>query len=300
MSRGARNYTFTINNATELLDLDVFPEVKYFYYQEEISSTGTYHLQGFVCFHKAVRITWIKKHVDQLATAHLEVMGGTIPENKRYCSKPGALGGPYSVGEEPAGQGSRSDLEGVKRAVIAGKTSEELWDENFGTMVRYHKAIEIYKQIKIAPRDFKTITFLILGPPGRGKSTLARILAKTLSTRVYQVPETKQSGLYVDGYDNEEVAILDEMSGSRMKPTMFNGFCDEHEYKANVIGRPPVQWRPKYLFITANHHPRYWWKNRSAIDLLQTTRRIDGWIYMFNPPKQFRFNGNLINISDVF
>lgn len=300
MSRGARNYTFTVNNPMELLDLDVFPDVKFYFYQEEMSSTGTHHYQGFVCFFKQVRIVWIKKHIDQLATAHLEVMQGSIAENKVYCSKEGGLGGPYYSGQEPDGQGSRSDLMGLKRNIDAGATTEYIWDNYFGTMTRYHKAIEIYKQIKIAPRDFKTIVILIVGPPGRGKSTLARLLGTQINKKVYYVPETKQSGLYIDGYDNEEVAILDEMGGNRMRPTVWNGLCDEHPYKANVIGRPPVQWRPKYLFVTTNYHPRYWWKNRSDNELVQTTRRIDGWIYMFNPPKTFHFNGVLMNISDVF
>lgn len=71
--------------------------------------TGRLHLQGFVCFDRAMRMSALKRlH----ATAHWETMRGTLEDAEKYCSKeesrmPGKE--PFKWGTRPA-QGKRSDL----------------------------------------------------------------------------------------------------------------------------------------------------------------------------------------------
>lgn len=172
----------------------------------------------------------------------------------------------------------------MKRAIDEGVSDQTLWEEHFSNMTRYHNAFKEYKRIKAPKRNWKTKVFLIIGPPGKGKSTIAKLLARYISPgSTYVVPESKQSGLYFDGYDGEECVILDEMDGTRMKPTLFNLIADEHEASVPTTGRAAVAWYPRYLFVISNYAPKYWWKKRSNAQLLQTTRRIDCTFKLLNP-----------------
>lgn len=141
-------------------------------------------------------------------------------------------------------------------------------------MMRYGKSIIDYKRRKTPKRNFKTKVFLFIGPAGTGKSTLMKTLGAYLGT-VYRAPAKKGSGAYYDDYDGEEVTIIDEFDGDRMKPTTFNELADEHEFVLPVHGSAGHQFISKYLFIGSNYLPRQWWKNRNASQLRQTTRRID-------------------------
>lgn len=158
--------------------------------------------------------------------------------------------------------------------ILRGDSLKRIHDENFGTMIRYGKALKEYKRVKTHPRDFKSKVFLFVGPPGKGKSTLMRIIGKALGS-FYKAPAPKGSGAYYDDYDGEDVFMMDEFDGSRMKPTDFNELCDEHEYVLPVHGGAGHQMVSKYIFIGTNYLPSQWWKNRNPAQLRQTTRRID-------------------------
>lgn len=81
----ARNWCFTINNYTED-DLKSIPDwdCKAVAFSQETGESGTPHLQGFVCFQNAVRLSTMKLLHPR---AHWEIMRGSIQDNERYCSK---------------------------------------------------------------------------------------------------------------------------------------------------------------------------------------------------------------------
>ena len=189
---------------------------------------------------------------------------------------PTQIEGPWTFGEMSA-QGQRSELLEIQRELDRGITTKRLRKEFFPEWVRFGKAFTEYRRGITEPRDRKTVTFLFIGPPGRGKSTLMKRLARYIGS-VYKVPHKKGSGLYFDDYDNQDVMILDEFSGSTMPPEFFNLLADEHECVLPVHGGAGHQMVSKYLFIGTNYHPKFWWKNRSPVQLQQTTRRIDVWV----------------------
>lgn len=158
--------------------------------------------------------------------------------------------------------------------ILRGVSLKRVHDENFGTMIRYGKAIKEYKRTITKPRNFKSKVFLFIGPPGKGKSTLMKLIGQALGS-FYKAPAPKGSGAYYDDYDGEDVFMMDEFDGSRMKPTDFNELCDEHEYVLPVHGSAGHQMVSKYIFIGSNYLPKQWWKNRNPHQLRQTTRRID-------------------------
>jgi len=162
----------------------------------------------------------------------------------------------------------------VKALLDANAPLKRVAEEHFGLFLRHERSLKSYKRTITKPRDFKTVVFLFVGPAGKGKSTLMTLLARQIGS-VYRAPQAKGSGAYFDDYDGQDVFVWDEFDGASTTPTMFNTIADRFECVLPVHGGAGHQMVSKYLFIGTNYHPKYWWRKRSAAQLVQTTRRID-------------------------
>lgn len=99
--REAKRWCFTLNNPTHddfppdyETTQEVVPSVYFDYLLvgNETSSTGTPHLQGFICFKEKHRLSWIIKNLFVSRTtgkgrASWRVCKGTVQENIDYCKK---------------------------------------------------------------------------------------------------------------------------------------------------------------------------------------------------------------------
>jgi len=280
MSVQARNALFTQFLETSsasggVLMPDDWPDVAFCTWQlESCPDTGKLHYQGYVEFVGKKTWNWCHTHLSGLETAHFERRRGTQAQAIAYCNKlDSRADGPWQYGEARA-QGARSDLVDIKRKIDDGVAINSLYDEHFGSMIRYKRQFIEYKRVTTSSRSLKTKTFLFVGPPGKGKSTLMKVLARYLG-RVYVQPFKKGSGLYFDDYDGEDVMIIDEFDGDVMTPKMFNAIADEHPCVLPVHGGAGHQMVSRYLFLGSNYAPQSWWKKRNASQLRQTTRRID-------------------------
>jgi len=285
---------------------EVFPQwISYVCFQSEIGENGTLHLQGYL---ECIGVRSLKQLLavpgfdtqDEGYSVHLEVRRGTQKQAVEYCKKQDdtTIAGTFEEHGEMKEQGKRSDLNDVKEKVDKMISLKRIHDENFGTMIRYGRAIKEYKRQVTKPRNFPTITILLVGPSGVGKSRFATEFCKLLGT-VYKVPKPKNSGLYWDDYDGETVTFLDEFDGNYMRPTDFNELADRYEYVVPVHGGAGHQFVSKYLVICSNYLPKYWWKKRSAVQLVQTTRRINAMIPLIPasskvPEVMVLHNGTLI------
>jgi len=179
----------------------------------------------------------------------------------------------------------------VDRNPLVSRSALE--DEYFSSMMRYGSAICDWKRRKVPVRAHKTQCYVFFGYPGMGKSTLMKLIARYLATdgRVYFAPNKKGSGQYYDDYDGEEVMVLDEMGGERMRPVDFNCLADEHPCLLPVHGKAGHQFVSKYLLIGTNTLPRHWWANRTEAEIRQTIRRIDGmFVFHRKIPKTFELD----------
>lgn len=274
----ARNYVFTTffenDDVLSLVETDFPAWLTYVVWQLELCpTTNRPHYQGYLeCMGQQ---TMVRLHtVPGFESSRFDVRRGTQARAIEYAKKDDTrVDGPWEWGT-PKEQGKRSDLLDVKEKLDNKVPLLVVHQEHFGTFVRYGKALKEYKRQITKPRDFKSKTFLFIGPPGKGKSTLMKLLAARLGS-FYKAPMPKGSGQYYDDYDGQDVLILDEFDGSRMRPTEFNDICDEHECVLTVHGGAGHQMVSKYIFIGTNYLPSKWWKNRNPAQVRQTMRRID-------------------------
>ncbi|ANN22660.1 replication initiation associated protein [Circular ssDNA virus sp.] len=294
-----RNIVFIINaidgddlvSQLRLLDFQhpTWKHVKYCIYQRECGGEeNRIHFQGYMEFH--IQQTYKQIHaMEGMHNAHFEKRIASAKKAKHYCMKPvegcdcanceaevrnpTKVEGPWEFGEM-SHQGARNDLLEVQREIERKTPMRRIAKEFFPEWVRFRQSFNEYRRHQTLCRDFKTKTFLFVGPPGKGKSTLMKIIARQIGSW-YKVPHKKGSGLYFDDYDNQEVMILDEFSGASMPPEFFNLLADEHECVLPVHGGAGHQMVSKYLFIGTNYAPKFWWKHRTPAQLLQTTRRLD-------------------------
>lgn len=332
MSRGARNYMVTVFASESgvsllLLDPSVWPHVTFFVYQRELCpKTSREHFQCYMELDSQVRYATLQEQCEGLEGAHFESRGGSQAQAVRYCVKPDMwkgsnivddtrIEGPWFWGDTKH-QGQRADLLEVQRDIRAGISNKRIAEEHFPEWVRFGKSFREFKRLTTKPRDFKTITILIVGPSGLGKSNFGTRLAKYLnvpgrcdelqfpelgyhpdfnpvirgisltdeSPLPYFMPE-KSTGFWADDYDSEPVFFIDEFGGDRCRPTFFNGLADRYPFVVPAHGSAGHQMVAKYLVICSNYAPKYWWKNRNTDQLKQTTRRIDALIKLI--PKKF-------------
>jgi len=313
MSR-AKNWCFTLNNYESLLDPGLFG-CSFCVYQEELSASGTPHLQGYVQFPKRVTLAYVRL-LDGLAGAHWEAAGGTPAENEHYCTKPVPgctchdcvtnirLGGPYHFGQiSRDGQGTRSDLRALQAALDANEPIRDLYHSHFATMARVEKFAINYRRISRPPRDWPMTVFVLVGAPKTGKTRTAWKLASMLGT-VFNVPFAKASGLYWDDYDGETSVIIDEFDGSRMSPKFFNLLTDRYPVSVQVHGGAGHQFVSRYVFITSNIPPRQWWPNAQIASVGALFRRITVLLKFFRtppppvPPRRILGYSNLLAIQN--
>lgn len=295
-SRRARNYCLTVwaveGEELALLDPSLWPNCSFFVYQREVCPTT--HREHFQCYLELDKAMPYKKLLEEwpgLEKAWCKTRVGSQAQAIRYCIKPDywkgerieddtRVEGPWFFGE-PKHQGERTDLLEIREAVDKGVPLKRIHEEYFPQMLRYGRAVKEYKRITTKPRDFQPVVLLIVGPAGTGKSRFARALASTLGS-VYSVPD-KHTGFWCDDYDGEDVFLFDEMDGDRIRPKAFNALCDRYECVLPSHGSAGVQLVSRYIILISNYLPKFWWRRRTAEQLLQTTRRIHA-IFRFLRP----------------
>jgi len=269
----AKTWTFTINNPTELLDLEAIPDVEKAVYQEELApETGTYHFQGCVVFKKRKTILAVKKAIHE--RAHLEVAKGTQLQNYKYCTKDDSR----LPGSEPdilgdwltGGQGTRTDLLSLRDAVLDGKTFVEIAkdDELTGALARSMRFVERLESDTSAATTRRPdihVTFHY-GPPGTGKTHCAGCDGDPADVYMYD-------GGFWDRYTGQHTVVLDEVGGHTCSPLTLNRICDKYPYTANIKGRtaPMVADR---IHLTSNFLPRSWWGPHTKFNEEALYRRI--------------------------
>lgn len=257
------NWMFTLfSKEGEDPDIDLprsWP-INYCIWQLELCpTTKRLHLQGYFQLPKKQRMSYLKKKIHP--TCFFERRKGTHQQAKDYCSKTETRQkGPWTIGEENEIEkpGQRNDLLDLKRKVDEGYSNLELWDNYFPPMLKFHKSIQVYKNLKSTPRNWQTECLYLYGPTNVGKTTLAKeMYSKDRPTKNWWMPKSNSSTApcWFDGYDNHIHVIFNEFRGEIPVGLLL-------ELIDNCPTTVPIKcgfvnWAPRQIFITSNFH----WKN---------------------------------------
>lgn len=235
-----------------LLDPSLWPDCKYCVYQlERCPDTGRLHYQGYVEFTGVKRYQWVQQNCDGLERAHFEVRRGTMEEARNYAMKMETrLDGPWEWGAPKPGQGSRSDLIHVKRALDEGRSMAYIGDNFFGTFLRYQRGLKEYKRIKMPKRDWAMEVVLIIGPSGTNKSRYCR--------QNYPDAYWKDGTKWWDDYDGQETVVWDEFYGHCCKYSDLLRLLDRYPMKVETKGGY-VEFTSRRIVFTSNQEPEQWY-----------------------------------------
>lgn len=201
----SRWWVFTVNNYTNV-DREQFDalcsDCEYLCYGFETGEkNGTPHLQGYLELAKPQRFSWLKKRVTR---AYIATRKGSRTQARDYCFK--ECHEPFEYGTwRPDKQGMRNDLVSLKRKVDEGANLEELYDDHFGSMLRYGRGIKEYMLIKRRKVKTQPIEcYWIYGSSGSGKT---RYVTELFSNDDYYM---KSNNKWWCGYSGESIVIWDD------------------------------------------------------------------------------------------
>lgn len=275
-------WVFTYNNYVSVDEPKIWfnqsdGEILFLIYEPETASTGTKHLQGYVELKKNPRnkngrsLKWMRDNVSK--NVNWAPARGTLEQNIEYCSKEGneiRLGEPQDDGRivrvEAANKKNKSSMDAVKKMIDEGATDTELWQAHFSVMSRYSKAFDAYRRsMKSRERNWHTKLLVLVGPPGTGKSAMAKRIADAQGG-AFWVRKPKFGGnLWFDGYDGQDIVIFDEFDGSWMSFEEFLRFADRYPLTVETKGSM-VPFVARLLIVTSNKLPRDWWSTEAVDD----------------------------------
>lgn len=226
----------------------------------ETGESGTPHIQMAIYFHKKRAWGAVKKLFPR---AHVEHMGGSW-EQQDYCCKDGEL---IRCEDHRPKKGKRSDLESFYADIKAGRSLAELYDAHPSAMIRYRSAFDRIRN-DLNEYPFRKVDVRIIwGPGGTGKTRDAmyvpvqdehgEIEQWVKKKSIYRVP-LSENLKWFDGYNGQQILVVDEFRGNTCKFSRWLQLCDGHELKVEVKGSVvPAEWTQ--IWFTSNVDPEQWW-----------------------------------------
>lgn len=241
---GSKNWSFTINNPLDECAGFVKEKMGYLICGLEVGDkTHTKHIQGYVQMKKRTTRASMKKI---WPTAHLEIARGSPKQNVTYCSKEGKS---HEHGELTKGQGSRSDLDGIKVLIDSNCSLAEIRDAHYGDFIRYQKSIRFDREFVRSHRSEPTELHIHWGATGTGKSKYCR--------DHYPEAYWKPFGKWWDDYDGQETVVIDEFYGWLPFSVLLRLADWTPLYVPNKGGF--AKFTAKRIIITSNADPESWY-----------------------------------------
>lgn len=264
-----RAWVFTLNNPPNALDIEDWP-VKYVIYQKEVGESGTPHFQGYAEFTKPIRLSGVRR---LLGTAHWEPRKGTRDEARAYSSKEDTrVEGPWEYGDwGKGGQGSRTDVSGLKEKVMSGAPLKEIFESETLSFLKYSRSVEKARLLYQPKRDWPVEVTVLVGPTGVGKSKYCREVAPNAYW--------KQPSNWWDGYDGQADVVLDDYYGWLPFHELLR-VLDRYEHQVQSKGGN-TQLLAKRIWITSNKSPDQWYdQSKRTYYLKSLYRRLTKLIYV--------------------
>lgn len=235
--------------------------------QEECPESGRIHYQGVFKLAKPARLGGAKDRLGCGREAHLEICKDWA-KAKLYCEKDeSAIPGTREEHGEDVGQGHRSELVRIQGMFREGKRMRDVAEEYPAAVVRYHKGLNVLRQLLIVPKTRLDLQVIVLwGETGTGKSRYVH----DRFPDVYVVACCEHP--WVDTYDGQEVALMDDFRGGLSYQKLLQ-MLDIYKILQPTKGAFS-NWDPRRIYITSNHPPRDWYPAEQYAPLARRCHEI--------------------------
>lgn len=278
-----RRFCFTLNNyCCEVLEqLESWSRgahpswLRYLVCQEEISSTGTPHLQGYIELTKALYSRALAERYlgrDMWNHVHLLAAKGSAAQNITYCSKDDTRAGAHWVVGSPGRVGDKNQYRLAVDMIVAGERVIEVARSYPYVFARAGRGLLFLKQtlesevLQLQHRE----VIVLCGETGLGKTR--GVVAAGCR---HFVPPLSERAVWFDGYGGEDEVCIDDFDGAgSVGVGLFLRITDTHlstfvPYKGGF-----VRWQPTRIWITSNREPRLWFPAASPAQQEAVLRRI--------------------------
>lgn len=257
-SKKYRNWAFTFPNYpnTELVDNI---ECRYIGYAHEIApTTGTPHLQGFICFYNA---TTYKSVIKQMPGCHIEHMKGSMRQNETYCSKESEL---IERGDKPATNDDKGRANAIRlqqnwELAKQGRIEEidpDLRWKHFNTIEK----LAMKHMARPDPIE-QTAGIWIHGKSGCGKTKFV--------FKEWPDHYVKSRNKWWNGYRGQEVVVLDDLGivEARWIGDFLKDWGGQFPFQAESKGTGMLI-RPKIFVVTSQYSIDQLWQDNETVDAL--------------------------------
>nr|WAE42609.1 MAG: replication associated protein [Cressdnaviricota sp.] len=276
-SARAKNWCLTWNNPR--IDGEVFEDcdlpdmvdtdgIKYMTWQCEIGEKDfTPHWQIYVEYEKRVRFGVIKKAFPK---CHIERRKGTQAQARDYCRKEdtrieGIGNGPFEWGEFKAdNRGERTDIIEALETLQDSKSMKQVAAKHGPAYVKFNRGFEKYQGIRklYEVRRHRTELFILWGTPNSGKTWDAQHYKGEDHTFTLEAPNSEKGSVWWDGYEGEEVVVIDEFDKHSFLPLGELLKLADNAPKRVQIKGGSVPFLAKRIYICANEAKETWWKGQ--------------------------------------
>lgn len=221
----------------------------------------TPHLQMACYFKNACTFKRLKDINERM---HIELMKGSPRQAFDYCTKEEHV----VWGEEPTGQGKRSDMKEIKDAALGGASRLELY--NMAGSYQAFRFGEIGRLLSFTPRDWKPHVVWIHGRSGIGKTHKAYEMAGPDRWSMGQV----LNGFVFSGYEGQENVVFDDFRPDQINFAFLLKILDRYQLSVRTIGGS-CEFRGRLIIITTPLSPNETYATLEGESIRQLTRRID-------------------------
>lgn len=259
-----RNFIFTHNNYGST-DLEDSIRCRFIAYSKEVApTTGTPHLQGYICFVNATTVSSVRK---KMVGCHVEPMHGSISENDVYISK---MSNPVERGDKPMSNDNKGLAERLrwKRALDLAKAGDiESIDADI-QFRHYHTCKRIKMDYMKDPSPLSECTGVwIYGPSGVGKTKY--VFEK------YPGHYVKSRNKWWNGYQRQDVVCLDDI-GTFDAPhlgSFLKDWAGQYPFQAEEkLGGMTI--RPKTFVVTSQYSIEDLWVDQETRDALNRRFKV--------------------------
>lgn len=262
-SKVSKSWCYTLNNYTDA-ECEFFSKLdcKRHRCGKEVGASGTPHLQGFITFNNATRLSALKKLNGR---AHWEP-AKAVEASLNYVAKESDI----FIDVDKSQQGKRNDLHDAVATLKRTRDVLDVAEEHPAAFVKFHRGFDRLQQAMVhkecEKKDFPTEVHVYWGVPGSGKSRTCRELDPDLFCVPCPAPDGR---LWWDGYRGQKTILFDDFYGGCKYSEMLR-YLDRYAMQVPVKGG--FVWRQwTQVFITSNKPPEMWY-NRNECDALM--RRI--------------------------